>query len=138
MNAIGFALLSAVAASATAILAKLGLAGASSGLVTALRSVVVVVVVVAVAAAGGELRTLPQVPLRTLGLIGLSGLATAASWLAYHRALQLGPASLVAPIDKLSLALTVLVAMVVFHEVPTARQLGGVALIVVGTLLLIR
>lgn len=138
MNAIGFALLSAVAASATAILAKLGLAGASSGLVTALRSVVVVVVVVAVAGASGELRALPQVPARTLGIVVLSGLATAASWLAYHRALQLGPATLVAPIDKLSLALTVVLAMLVFREVPTARQLGGVGLILVGTLLLIR
>jgi len=133
-----YALLSAVAAAATAILAKLGVEGIPSTLATAIRTVVVLVLAWAVVLTAGHQRALSTVSSRTLTFLVLSGVATAISWLAYFRALQAAPASLVAPVDKLSLPLTILLASLVLREAVTVQQLAGVALMVVGALLVAR
>lgn len=130
-----YALLSALAAAATAILAKLGVEGVPSTLATAIRTVVVLVLAWAVVLAAGHQRALPNVSGRTLAFLTLSGVATAVSWLAYFRALQAAPASLVAPIDKLSLPFTILLATLVLRESVTLQQWAGVALMVAGALL---
>jgi transporter family protein len=133
-----YALLSAAAASATAILAKVGVAGVPSNLATAIRTVVILVFSWGIVFAGGDHRELANVSRRSLLFLVLSGVATGASWLAYFRALQLGPASRVAPIDKLSLALTVVLAGVILKEPITAKVAVGAGLIVAGTLVMIR
>jgi transporter family protein len=133
-----YALLSAVAAAATAILAKLGVEGVPSSLATAIRTVVVLVLAWAVVFSAGDHRVLPGVSRRTLLFLTLSGVATAISWLAYFRALQAAPASLVAPIDKLSLPFTILLASLVLRETVTLSQVAGVALMVGGALLATR
>ncbi|GMU06297.1 MULTISPECIES: EamA family transporter [Corallococcus] len=133
-----YALLSAVFAALTAVLAKVGVEGVPSTLATALRTVVVLVFAWSIALARGEQHALPSLSRRTLLFLTLSGVATGLSWLAYFRALQLGPASRVAPIDKLSLALTVTFAVLILKE-PMSWRLGlGVALIVAGTLLTLK
>jgi transporter family protein len=133
-----YAVISAIAASATAILAKIGVEGVPSSLATAVRTVVILVFAWGIAIAGGEHRELTKVSHRSLLFLALSGIATGISWLAYFRALQLGPASRVAPIDKLSVALTIALAAVFLRETITWRLGVGVALIVGGTLLTIR
>ena len=133
-----YALLSAVAAAVTAILAKLGVEGVPSNVATAIRTVVVLVLAWAVVFSMGDHRVLPGVSRRTLLFLTLSGVATAVSWLAYFRALQAAPASLVAPIDKLSLPFTILLASLVLREAVTLPQIAGVALMVVGALLAAR
>ena len=131
----GYALVSALLAAATAILAKIGVEGLPSTLATALRTIVVLALAAAIALARGEHHVLSAVSTRSLLFLGLSGLATAGSWLAYFRALQLGPASRVAPIDKLSLAFTVVLAGVFLGESLGWKLLLGVALMVCGALL---
>jgi transporter family protein len=135
MSWVGYALLSALFASATAILAKIGVQGIPSNLATALRTGVVLVFAWGLVFARGEHRALAGVERRTLVFLALSGLATGASWLAYFRALQLGPASRVVPIDKASLALTIVLAWLVLGEPMTWRVAAGAALIVAGALL---
>src|SRR5437868_2361532 len=108
-----YALISAAAAAATAILAKIGVQGVPSTLATAIRTAVVLIFAWVMVALAGELRLATSLSRRSLLFLGLSGIATGISWLAYFRALQLGPASRVAPIDKLSLPLTVLLAVLV-------------------------
>lgn len=135
MSWVGYALLSAVFAAATAILAKVGVQGIPSNLATALRTGVVLVFAWALVFARGEHRALASVERRTLVFLALSGLATGASWLAYFRALQLGPASRVAPIDKASLALTIVLAWLLLGEPLTWRVAVGAGLIVSGALL---
>jgi transporter family protein len=127
-----YALLSALFASATAILAKIGVEGVPSNLATAIRTLVILPFAWIVTAGTGELRAVSQ---RSLVFLVLSGLATGCSWLAYFRALQLGPASRVAPIDKLSLPLTLLLAMVFLHESMTPKLILGVALMALGAFL---
>jgi transporter family protein len=134
---LGYALLSAAAAGATAILAKVGVQGVPSNLATAIRTAVVLVFAWGIALGGGEERALTGLSLRTYGFLAASGIATGISWLAYFRALQLGPASRVAPIDKLSLPIAVALA-VFFLQEPISWRVGlGVALMVVGSLLTI-
>jgi bacterial/archaeal transporter family protein len=133
-----YALLSAVSAAATAILAKLGVEGIPSTVATAIRTVVVLVLAWAVVLSAGHHRALPHVSSRTLLFLVLSGVATAVSWLAYFRALQAAPASLVAPVDKLSLPVTILLASVVLREGVTLQQWIGVGLMIVGALLVAR
>lgn len=130
-----YALLSAGAAALTAILAKLGVEGVPSNLATAIRTVVVLVFAWGIAIAQGQHRQIPLLSRRSLVYLGLSGLATGVSWLAYFRALQLGPASRVAPIDKLSLPLTVLLAAFCLGEAVSWKVGAGVALMVIGALL---
>ena len=125
---------SAVFASLTAILGKVGIQGVESNLGTAVRTGVVLVMAWVMVLVTGKAREVGQVPRRELGFICLSGLATGASWLCYYRALQDGPASVVVPIDKLSILVTVAFSYVVFHEKLTRRSGWGLALIVAGTL----
>ncbi|HEY1088324.1 MAG TPA: EamA family transporter [Archangium sp.] len=130
-----WALLSAVAASATAILAKLGIKGVPSNLATALRTIVVLCFAWLVVFVAGEQQALKDLNRRSLLFLALSGLATGVSWLAYFKALQLAPASRVAPIDKVSLAFTIgLAALVLGEEISWKVALGAV-LIVAGALL---
>lgn len=133
-----YAVLSAIAAAITAIFAKMGVRDVPSNLATAVRTAVVVVFAWGIVLATGEVRSLGRIPGRSLMFLVLSGVATAVSWLAYFRALALGPASKVAPIDKLSLPLTVLLAFALLKEPVTPRLGLGVALILAGTLLAIR
>jgi bacterial/archaeal transporter family protein len=133
-----YALVSAVAAAATAILSKLGVEGVPSSVATGIRTIVVLVLAWAVVLSAGHQRVLTNVSGRTLVFLGLSGVATAVSWLAYFRALQAAPASLVAPIDKLSLPFTILLASLVLREAVTLQQVAGVALMVAGALLAAR
>ncbi len=137
MSWLFYAFVSAAAAAVTAILAKIGVEGVPSTLATAVRTVVVMVFSWSLVAALGEHRALATVSRRSLLFLLLSGIFTGVSWLAYFRALQLGPASRVAPIDKLSLPLTILLAVGLLHE-PMNWRLGvGVSLMVIGALLTI-
>lgn len=132
-----YALGSAAFASLTSILGKVGISGVESNLGTAVRTGVVLVmawVMVFVAGKQGELRHIPK---DELGFICLSGLATGASWLCYYRALQDGPASIVVPVDKLSILVTVAFSGLVFQEKLTRRAAVGLLLITVGTLVML-
>ncbi|MDE7251390.1 MAG: EamA family transporter [Acetatifactor sp.] len=132
-----FALLSAVFAALTTILAKIGIEGVNSNLATAVRTMVVVlmawVMVFVTHAQGG----ISQIGRRSWVFLILSGLATGASWLCYYRALQLGEASKVVPIDKLSVVITLVLAFVILREEFTVRSLIGCILIGAGTLVMV-
>ena len=132
-----YAFVSAGASALTAILAKVGVQGVPSTLATAIRTIVVLVVGWAMVFALREHRALPSIPTRSVVFLVLSGLATGVAWFAYFRALQLGPASRVAPIDKLSLPLTILLAALWLGEPLTWRLAAGVGLMTVGALLTI-
>lgn len=130
-----YALLSAVAASMTTILAKVGVVDVPANLATAIRVVVVVVVAWAFVFAAGEHQAIPSLKGRAVLFLVLSGVGTGASWLCWFQALKMAPASRVAPIDKLSLALTLILAVVVLHEALTWKVAVGTALVIVGALL---
>ena len=132
-----YAFASAVAAAATAILAKIGVEGVPSTLATAFRTTVVLVIAWTLVLAFGERQALMAMPRRSWIFLSLSGVATGLSWLAYFRALQLGPASSVAPIDKLSLPLTIILAAPVLGESITWKVGVGVAMMTAGALLTI-
>lgn len=131
------ALLSAVFAALTSILAKVGIEDVNSNLATAIRTVVVVVMawgmVFLTHAQGG----LSQISRKSWLFLILSGLATGASWLCYYRAIQMGEVSKVAPIDKLSVVITMILAFVFLHEQFTAKSLIGCLLIGAGTLIMV-
>ncbi|NTU83653.1 MAG: EamA family transporter [Chloroflexales bacterium] len=133
-----FALLSAVFAALTTILVKLGVEQVSSTLATAIRTVVVLVMAWLIAAGRGELAQLSHIGARTWWLLGLSGVATGLSWLAYFRALQIGPTAYVAAIDKSSTVLIAILAWLVLGEATDWRGALGIGLIAAGTLVLIR
>jgi bacterial/archaeal transporter family protein len=135
MTWLWYALLSAVASALTAVLAKLGVEGVPSTLATAIRTTVVLVVVWLLVFAVREQRMLPTLSKRSLIFLVLSGLATGLAWFAYFRALQLGPASRVAPIDKLSLPFTIVLAALWLGEPIGWRVALGVVLMTVGALL---
>ncbi len=128
---------SAVFASLTAILAKLGISGVESNLGTAVRTSMVLVMAWAMVALTGKLDQVRQVERRELLFICLSGLATGASWLCYYKALQDGPASAVVPIDKLSILVVALVARLFLGERLSRRAGTGLALLTAGTLLMV-
>jgi len=132
-----YALGSAVFASLTAILGKLGVSGVDSNLATAIRTGVVLVMAWVMVFVTGKGSKLKMVPKGELCFICLSGLATGGSWLCYYRALQDGPASVVVPIDKLSILVTVAFSRLVFHEKLTRRSGLGLALITAGTLVML-
>jgi transporter family protein len=134
MSWLFYAFVSAAAAAVTAILAKVGVQGVPSTLATAARTAVVLVFAWLMVVQAGELRLVTAIPRRSLLFLGLSGIATGISWLAYFRALQLGPASRVAPIDKLSLPLTVILAMLILSEKVTWSVALGIALMTIGAL----
>ena len=132
-----FALLSAVFAALTSILAKVGIDGVNSNLATAIRTMVVVVMawgMVFLTHAQGEITAISR---RSWLFLILSGLATGASWLCYYRALQMGDASKVVPIDKLSVVITLVLAFVFLHENFTGKSLAGCVLIGAETLLMV-
>ncbi|HEY2153154.1 MAG TPA: EamA family transporter [Vicinamibacterales bacterium] len=132
-----YACISAVAAAFTAILAKIGVEGVPSTLATAIRTVVVVIFAWMMVLGLNEQRALTTISRRSVLFLVLSALATGVSWLAYFRALQLGPASRVAPIDKLSLPLTIVLAALFLGEPIGLRTALGVALMTAGALLTI-
>jgi len=137
MSWIGWALLSAVFAAATALLAKVGVAHVDSNLATALRTSVVVVFAWAIAIGlgkHGEMRALDR---RTCFFLALSGVATGLSWLCYFRALQLGPASRVAPLDKLSVPLVIVFAWLLLGEKLTWGAVAGGLLITAGAIVMV-
>ena len=128
-----FAVLSAVFAALTSILAKIGIDGVNSNLATAIRTMVVVGMVFLTHTQSG----ITEISKKSWLFLILSGLATGASWLCYYRALQLGEASKVVPIDKLSVVITLVLAFVFLHEEFTAKSLIGCILIGVGTLVMV-
>jgi transporter family protein len=130
-----YAFASALAAAATAILAKIGVEHVPSNLATAVRTAIVLVFAWSIVLARGEHRAVMAMSGRSWLFLGLSGVGTGLSWLAYFRALQMAPASRVAPIDKLSLALTVVLAAVVLGESMSWKLALGAGLMVVGALL---
>lgn len=131
-----WALLSAVFAAFTAIFAKIGLEGIDSDYATLLRTAVIIVVLGLFVAVTGKWRNPTALPLRSGMFLILSGLATGASWVCYFRALKLGQASQVAPIDKLSVVLVAVFAVAVLGERPTAREWLGIVCVGAGVLLL--
>ena len=132
-----FALLSAIFAALTSILAKIGIEGVSSNLATAIRTVVVVVMawfmVFITHAQGG----ITEISKKSWIFLILSGLATGASWLCYYKALQMGEASKVVPIDKLSVVITLILAFIFLHEEFTSKSLIGCISIGAGTLIMV-
>lgn len=131
-----YAVLSAVFASLTAILGKIGIEGVDSNLGTAIRTTVVLVMAWLMVFFTGKQSEIRKIEKRELAFICLSGLATGASWLCYYRALQQGPASVVVPIDKLSMLVTIAFSWLVFHEKLTKKAAAGVVFITAGTVLL--
>ncbi len=132
-----FAVLSAVFAALTSILGKIGIEGVESNLSTAIRTSVVLVMAWMMVLLTGKAPQVGKVSLRSAAFLTLSGIATGASWLCYYRALQLGPASVVVPIDKLSILVTVLFSRIALKEKLSGQALAGLILIVAGTLSLL-
>lgn len=132
-----FALGSAVFAALTAILAKVGIEGVDSNLATAVRTLVVLVMAWAIVLVTGVQGGLASISAKSWIFLVLSGLATGVSWLCYYRALQLGQASLVVPIDKLSLVITLVLAVVLLREQLTARGVVGAVLVTIGAIVMV-
>ena len=132
-----YAVMSAVFASLTAILGKIGISGVESNLGTAIRTIVVLVMAWVIVFATGKHHEVVKIPKNELGYICLSGLATGASWLCYYKALKDGLASVVVSIDKLSILVTVLFSYIVFRERLLKKAAIGLCLIAIGTLLMI-
>ena len=132
-----FALLSAVFAALTSILAKIGIDGVNSNLATALRTVVVVVMAWGMVFLTNAQSGISEISRKSWLFLVLSGLATGASWLCYYRALQIGEASKVVPIDKLSVVITLVLAFIFLHEQFTVKSLIGCVLIGIGTLVMV-
>ncbi|PZF71628.1 EamA family transporter [Taibaiella soli] len=132
-----YALLSALFASLTAIFAKIGIKGVDSDLATAIRTVVILILAWGIAFFRGGISSIGSLSKFNLLFLVLSGLATGLSWVFYYKALQLGNVSQVAPIDKLSIALTLILAFVFLKEPLTTKTLIGAGLIISGTLVLI-
>lgn len=133
-----FAILSAVFAALTSILAKIGIDGVNSYLATAIRTVVVVIMAWGMVFLTHAQTGITEISKRSWMFLILSGVATGASWLCYYRALQLGEASKVVPIDKLSVVITMVLAFVFLHERFTPKSFVGCVLITIGTLILAR
>ena len=132
-----YALLSAVFAALTAILAKIGIANINSNLATAIRTVVVLIMSWAIVFITGKNTEIANIGHKNLLFLALSGIATGLSWLCYYRALQIGEASKVIPIDKFSLVIGMVLAFVVLKEAITIKTIIGGALITIGTFVLI-
>ena len=130
-----FAVLSAVFAALTSILAKIGIEGVKSNLATAIRTIVVVIMAWGMVFLTHAQNGLAEISKKSWIFLILSGLATGASWLCYYKALQMGDASKVVPIDKLSVVITLILAFVFLHEQFTAKSLIGCILIGAGTLI---
>lgn len=132
-----FALLSAVFAALTSILAKVGINGVNSNLATAIRTMVVVVMTWLMVFITNAQSGITQIGKKSWIFLILSGLATGASWLCYYKALQVGQASKVVPVDKLSVVITLILAFVFLHEEFTVKSIIGCVLIAAGTLVMV-
>lgn len=132
-----FAILSAVFAALTSILAKVGIDGVNSNLATAIRTIVVLIMAWGMVFITHAQTGLADISKKSWLFLILSGLATGASWLFYYKALQMGDASKVVPIDKLSVVITIILAFIFLHEDFTAKSLIGCALIGAGTLIMV-
>jgi transporter family protein len=132
-----YALLSALFASLTAIFAKVGIKGVNTDLATAIRTIVILLVAWGIVYFKGESKGILQLSKQNLLFLVLSGLATGLSWIFYFKALQIGKVSQVAPVDKLSVALTILLSVVFLKEVLTFKAILGACLIIAGTLVLV-
>lgn len=134
---IAYALCSAIFASLTAILGKIGISGIESNLGTAIRTVVVLVMAWVVVFVTGKQKTVKEISKKELAFIILSGFATGASWICYYKALQDGQASIVVPIDKLSIVVTIVFSYIVFKEKLSMKSFFGLVLIVASTLMML-
>ena len=132
-----FALLSAIFAALTAILAKIGIEGVNSNVATAIRTVVVVLLAWAMVFITQSQHNITQISQRSWLFLILSGVATGASWLCYYKALQMGETTKVVSVDKLSIAITFVLAVIFLHEDFTLKSVVGVSLITIGTLVMI-
>ena len=132
-----FAVMSAVFAALTSILGKIGIDGVESNLGTSIRTAVVLVMAWLMVIVTRKTHEVRKIPPKEFLFICLSGLATGASWLCYYKALQDGPASVVVPVDKLSILVTVLFSWVVFHEKLSVRSLIGLVVLTAGTLIML-
>lgn len=132
-----FAVLSAVFAALTSILAKVGIEGVNSNLATAIRTVVVIVMAWGMVFLTHAQKGISDISRKSWIFLILSGIATGASWLCYYKALQTGDVSKVVPIDKLSVVLTLILAFIFLHEEFTAKSLIGCVLIAAGTLVMV-
>lgn len=132
-----FAVLSAVFAALTSILAKIGIEGVNSNLATAIRTIVVVIMAWGMVFLTHAQNGLAEISKKSWIFLILSGLATGASWLCYYKDLQMGDASKVVPIDKMSVVITLILAFVFLHEQFTAKSLIGCILIGAGTLIMV-
>ncbi len=132
-----FAILSSMFAALTSILAKIGIEGVNSNLATAIRTAVVLVMAWAMVFLTNTQKGIGQISQRSWIFLILSGLATGASWLCYYKALQMGQVSKVAPIDKLSVIITLILAFIFLHEQFTTKSIIGCILIGAGTLLMV-
>ena len=132
-----YALLSALFASLTAIFAKVGITGVNSNLATAIRTVIILIMAWAIVFARGEAKGISTLSKQNLIFLVISGIATGLSWIFYFKALQMGKVSQVAPVDKLSVALTIVLAVIFLGEALTLKTAIGAALIIAGTVVLI-
>lgn len=132
-----YALLSSVFAALTSILAKVGINGVNSTLATAVRTVVVLVMAWGMVFITGTQSGVKDISQKSWLFLALSGLATGASWLCYYKALEMGEVSKVAPIDKLSIVFTLILAFVFLHETASAKSIIGGILIAIGTLVMV-
>lgn len=132
-----YALLSAFFAALTSILAKIGIEGVNSNLGTAIRTVIVLVMAWGIVYITGVQNQISHISHKSWWFLGLSGLATGASWLFYFKALQIGDASKVVPVDKFSVVITIIMAFIFLHEAVTAKVIAGALLITAGTLVMI-
>lgn len=130
-------LLSAVFAALVSILAKIGIEGVNSNLATAIRTVVVVIMSWGMVFLTNAQCGISSISQKSWIFLILSGLATGASWLCYYKALQIGEASKVVPIDKLSIIFTIVLAVLVLHETVTTKAMVGCAFIAMGTLMMV-
>lgn len=133
-----FAILSSVFAALTSILAKIGIDGVNSNLATAIRTAVVLALSWLMVFVTGAQSSISEINKRNWMFLILSGLATGASWLCYYKALQIGEASKVIPIDKMSVVLTLILAFIFLHEQFTAKTLVGIIFLTTGTILMIK
>ena len=132
-----FACLSAVFAALTSILAKIGIEGISSNLATAIRTVVVLVMAWGIVFITGTQSQITSLSKKSWIFLVLSGIATGLSWLCYYKALQIGEASKVVPVDKFSVVITMILAFIVLHEAPTTKTILGGIFITIGTFIMV-
>lgn len=132
-----YALLSALFASLTAIFSKLGVTNVNSNLATAIRTIIILIIAWGIVFAKGEAKELATISKQNLIFLVISGIATGLSWIFYFKALQIGKVSQVAPVDKLSVALTIVLSVIVLKEVLTIKSAIGAAFIIAGTIIMI-